>query len=185
MIVAKLARDIRDDLQARGYPVAVAFGRRRFELEGPHRLITIERDREVPDTLGPGPGGRNNPRRQMVRGVAAKALIHARSPQPGATEAEHLFELDRLVDAFLTSLREWGVAARVGALTLTEAKLLDPDERGGATHAIGEAYRVRFVLPRSVDRTDYDGDARPTADLGGVATGVRVSIDGEDFEAVD
>ncbi|OFV81994.1 MAG: hypothetical protein A2Y78_00220 [Acidobacteria bacterium RBG_13_68_16] len=185
MMGLRLAQDVQTSLTARGFPVRVEYGVRRHALEGHHQLITIARDRSRADTLGAAPAGRANPRSLMARGLPCVATVHARSTAAGATEAEHEEAADRLADAFLVALYEWGSAGRAGPVPVSEVRLLSPEERGGTgPHLPGEAIEIRFSIPRAVLVLDYADAAEPEAALEAASTAVLISAQGSTEEEV-
>lgn len=173
-MIYTMAREVDERLRTRKYPVHIEYGPAPLERYGYASCITIERDSTTGDTLGPPPGTRQNPDVRAVRGVGVVAFVYVASTLPGARRNEHEYECDRIVDALVAELLMWGVEAKAGAFTFTEARYLTAEERSGERTWPGVAYVLRFKVPRAVKVVDYTGQARPTGTPGGVQNEVHV-----------
>jgi hypothetical protein len=191
MMYAKLARDVEAALRAREYPVRVAYGPQRFDLEGPQMQVRVERDRDTPDDFRAAPGPRSDDSRPVAqRGVSLVWTLYTRSSAPGATAGEEEALLDQLVDAVYDALRMWASEART-SVDVVDGRLLNDDERGVEAISNGEAYRMRAIVPRGIYSLSYRGEGRPLAEIGAIGEGVlQVSIGADSsgdttYETVD
>ena len=185
MIGATLAREIEAILRGREFPVRVLYGPQRFAPEGPHMQLRLERDAASPETFGAAPGPRSDDSRPVAqRELSFVWTVHARSSAGGATLGEDERVLDDLVDALFVALREWGSAGKT-AVSIGEARILTPEERGVEALANGAAYLLRISVAHGILPRDYRGDGRPTGTATAVGAGaLEVSIDGTNYEDV-
>ena len=177
--------DVFQAMQSRGYPVRFEYGPTRAEATGVFDgLIIVERDHEQTDAIRPAQGSAQNPHKRLIRELACKARIYARSPLSGARVNEHEADCERYVDGFTVALEEWGAASRAGYVPITEARYLRGAEREDPEVWPGLVYLLRFRISRGVSAVDYAGAARPVAAPTAVANRTRVDLDGGDFENV-
>lgn len=179
----RMSRDLETILQGRGFPVRFVYGNERFAREtGRTLVVNVKRDREASDTFGMV-GAERNARRVRVRNQALEAYVYVSASAVGAREGEHESECDKVVDALLVALYEWGSEARAGELPLSEGRYLSGEEIAGEASQPfqGVVYRLRFSLPRGVARREYDGSIEPTAAIASTHTTTYVQQAGGDF----
>lgn len=181
-MIYEMARDVAADLAARKYPVAVSYGPERVTRDGyPQGVIVVERDRDGSDAVTPPKGQVNNPRYKGVRTLAVKATIYARSSLDGPLIGDHERECEKLVDAFIVALEDWGTESKAGYIAITAAKYLDASARADTEQWPGVIYELRFAVPRGVYKRDYvgennAGDARPTGAPGSFQNKTNVRL---------
>jgi hypothetical protein len=124
---------------------------------------------------------KENPRRLAIRQVGAQITIYARSNVQGAQDQDHEDLCDQLVDAVFCALREvFVLKIHMPAVPITEARYLTPSELPGVGPLgapgpwPGVAYRMRFRVPRSVERVTYAGAGLPTGSPAAIAGEVRI-----------
>lgn len=184
-MIHQLARDLAVHLHGRGYPVSVYCGPERVTREGvSSHVVVLERDRERGDSVTYPAGSHPNARVVRVRSLGVVATIRAQSTRAGAMRHEHERECDALVDGVIASLCALYSAAKRPPLDVTEARMLTAEEVQQSEVAPLAVYRMRFALPRAVERRDYDGSARPVAVLAGGETNVLLALPDEEFEVV-
>lgn len=168
------SKDIQALLSAQHYPVKVKYGPERIK-RGDYpsgHVIVLERARDADDTLNAPKGLNQNPKRMFDLLLACKATIYARSSLGGAHGGDHERETEKIRDAFLAALYNWGASARAGAIQVSGARFSASAEEGPEKWP-GAVYELRFTVPRGVFDRAYVGEqnagtARPT----GAATGV-------------
>jgi hypothetical protein len=174
-----MSRDLEANLLAHRFPVAVVYGPERLTREAVHGrpTIVVERDTEQSDSLS-HVAVRGNARKLFVRELAVRARVYAQSSLPGAHAHDHEDLCEKIVDAFLVALYQWGVEGKAGAIPITEAKYIPPPE--GFEQFPGVVYSIRFRVPRSVDERTFAGEtaagaARPTGTIAGIANRTDVT----------
>ena len=183
-MIHQLAVDTAAAMHARGYPVSVYYGPERVTRDGvPSHTILFSRDLERGDAVRAPTGQRSAPRYVRVRELGVVALVRVQSTVPGAMQHEHERECDIVVDGLLAALCDLYTAGQRPPLEVTEARMLPPEDEQELFH--GAVYRIRFVLPRAVERRDYDGAGPSTAVLADIVTSpVMLSTGGTDAERV-
>ncbi len=154
-MIYELSRDLEASLQARKFPLRIAYG-------------------EIVNTTRPPPV---RSRLKMVRDLAVIAVIYAKASEAGAHIGDHERLCEKLVDAFQCALYDWSVEAKSGTIPITEARYLSKENAADVElwpdvmqwgHS-GVLYALRFSVPRGVYLLDFENQARPT----GAPTGVR------------
>lgn len=157
--------DLRSMLEELGFTASWFYGKMPTDLQSyPDSFIAIERDHAASDTVRATQGVQRNARKLRVRDLAAQIRIYARSNVPSAHIGNHERECEKLVDAVIVALAEWGAATGAtssNGINPTEAKYLAPEERADVEIWPGVVYSIKFVVPRSVQKRDYAGAARP------------------------
>lgn len=158
----EMHHDLRGMLEALGFPTRWVYGPTPTDLLNyPDSLVVIERDRNASDTIRAVQGVQRNARKMRVRDLVAQIRIYARSTVPSAHIGNHERECEKIVDAVIIALEEWGTAGRAGNIPITEAKYLSAEERQDVEIWPGVVYSIKFAVPRSVQKRDYAGQARP------------------------
>ena len=181
-MIFSIREGVRQDLLSRGFPVTVAIGPESPTARGSDRQqhrIVIEHDTSGGDSFVS-----INARRVLARMVGYVATVYAFDPSAGATSWEHLIELQQIVDGVIVALRDWA-QAQGSIVEFVGGRVLSADTLQGATTAAVAGYSLTFRMGRSVNRKDYDGSGVPTAELEGISTASRVSLDGDTFEEID
>lgn len=173
----EMHHDLRQMFEDLGFPCRWHYGPLPADVLGyPDSLIVVERDREASDVVRAVQGVQRNARKMRVRDLVAEVRIYARSNVPSAHIGNHERECEKIVDAMIVALQEWGTAGRAGNLPITEAKYLTAAERQDVEIWPGVVYRIKFQLPRSVQRRDYSGAARPEGGPTAISNRTAVSI---------
>lgn len=172
----EMHHDLRGMLELLGFPTRWVYGPTPTDIDGYHdSLIVIERDRNASDTIRAVQGVQRNARKMRVRDLAAQLRIYARSTVPSAHIGNHERECEKIVDALIVALEEWGTAGRAGNIPITEAKYLSAAEREDVEVWPGVVYSLKFFVPRSVQKRDYAGQARPEGGPAKFASRTEVS----------
>lgn len=173
--------DIQDKLVYRKFPVDFVYGPERLQRPGYFGgVVILERDREGEDQWLPAKGASTNPDSRGVRGLAVKFTIFSRSALPSAAVFDHEFECEQYVDALLSALAEWVVAAKAGVLQIASSRYLSSKDRDDVEAWGGVVYQVKAVIQRGVFSRDFTGAARPTGQAGGVGGAVNVAQNSTD-----
>jgi len=159
----EMHHNLRDMLEELRFPLVWVYGPTPTSIDQYlQNVIVIQRDRSgKSDAITAVVGVQRNARKMRVRNLMAELRIYARSSVVGAHIGNHERECEKLVDAMIVALEEWGTAARAGNIPITEARYLTAEERDGVETWPGVVYLIRFEVPRSVQRRDYDGNGRP------------------------
>jgi len=161
----EMHHDLRQMLEDLGFPTRWVYGPTPTDIENyPDSLIVIERDRNASDTIRSVQGVQRNARKLRVRDLAAQIRIYARSTVPSAHIGNHERECEKIVDAVIVALAEWGAAARAtgsNGIVPTEAKYLSAADREEVEIWPGVVYSLKFEVPRSVQKRTYAGAAQP------------------------
>lgn len=165
-------------LQARKFPVRVAYGPERTARENYDALIVIERDREAGDSVDFAPAVQRNPRRVKARLIGCVAHVYAKSSRAGARVEDHEFMCDLFVDALIAAIAEWCVGGQAFEPAFVEARYLNANERNAPETWPGVAYRLRFRVQRGITRSDYTGEGEPTGELAGFANRTEARLFG-------
>ncbi len=175
-----MARNVRDAMRARKFPVRFEYGPSFPTAEMcSNGFIIIERDPDSDDVAQPNRQARENPRQRAIRIMACRATVFGQSSVPGARRNEHEHECELFVDGLHAALVDW----------CTEAKSL-PLQFGGGRYAklgdinfvekfSGAQYAFKFGVARSVDLRDYEGLAQPTMAPKGTGGQVNISANGD------
>lgn len=154
--------DLKAMLGLLGFPCSWEYGPTPTDITGYHdSLIVVERDHDSSDTIRAVQGVQRNARKMRVRDLVAQIRVYARSTVPSAHIGNHERECEKVVDALIVALEEWGTAGRAGNIPITEARYLRKDERQDVEVWPGVVYSLKFAVPRSVQKRDYAGQARP------------------------
>lgn len=168
--------DLRQMLADLGFPCRWEYGPTPTDLTGYlDSFIVVQRDRGASDVIREVTGVQRNARKMRVRDLAAQIRIFARSTVPSAHIGNHERECEKIVDALIVALQEWGTAGRAGNIPISEAKYLGAEEREDVEIWPGVVYSIKFLLPRSVQRRDYSGAARPQSGPTAVSNRTAVS----------
>lgn len=181
-MIYDLHYDLRTMLTELKFPIDWRYGPLPLDPSGyPDLTVVVERDRDgASDAIRPPQGAHPNARQMRVRELPAKIMVFAReSAIANAQIGDHERLCEKIVDALIVALAEWGTAARVGTITPTESRYLRKDERADVEVWPGVVYLMRFAVPRGVLRRDFLGNARPTGTIGKIAnrTDVRPQAD--------
>lgn len=172
----EMHHDLRGMLEALGFPTRWVYGPTPTDVQSyPDSLIVIERDRQASDTIRAVQGVQRNARKMRVRDLVAQIRIYARSTVPSAHIGNHERECEKIVDALIIALEEWGTAGRAGDIPIKEAKYLSAEERQDVEVWPGVVYSLKFAVPRSVQKRDYAGQARPEGGPANFASRTQVS----------
>lgn len=181
-MIYRMSRDIEAALQARKFPLHLAYAPERTEREalGVHsNVIVVERDRERGDGVEAVHGTQRNARLSLVRLLGFSCKFWVRSSLPGARVPEHENLCDQFVDALMVALREWSVEAKVG-VTFGESRYLKSEEFNETEAWPGVVYLLRCQVQRGVRALDYEGQAKPTGTPSGVTNQTQVRLAGDD-----
>lgn len=176
-----LSKDVAAKLKARKFPVVVLYGPERVTRERYQRAIVFQRDRKASDVVRATPGQHTNARRMRVRELCAQITLFVQSSLPGARVNDHEDVCEKLVDALIIALEEWGTEAKAGDLPITDARYAfaadHPDIEAWCANG-GVAYVIKFRVPRGVAALTYSGEARPEGTAVNVGNVVQVSQNG-------
>ena len=181
-MIYALHYDLKGMLDELKFPIHWLYGPTPVTVDGyPALTVVVERNRDgQSDAIRAPQGAHPNARQSRVRELPAKITIYARETAvAGAHIGDHETLCEKVVDALIVALAEWGTAAKVGTIAITEARYLRADERADVEKWPGVVYVLRFTVPRGVRRRDFLGNARPTGTVTGVGnrTDVRPQAD--------
>ncbi len=182
-MIYEMARDLDASLRARLYPIRVSYSPERLKREDHASQVLVWRDHEATDNVRAVQGSDRNPRLGLIRDLAVRVVVFARSSKPGARVNEHHWVCEQYVDAVMTSLAMWLVEGRTGTTfpaVVTEARYLGEKERPDLEQWPGVAYQIRFRVPRGVRVVDYTGQGQPEATVAGVGNRIEIQVKGQD-----
>jgi hypothetical protein len=174
---------IAEKLAARKYPFPIMYGPEPLERADFTTAIVFERSPDESDTIGAAPGFKRNARKYSARMLAAQCTIYAKYTGRSATNAEHEFLAEQLVDAVVTSIEDWTTEGKT-IVEWGEMRYLRPDEIERLHEQwAGRAYRVRFKIGRGVFKRTFLDEAQPTAPVSRFANRTEARYAGSDPEA--
>lgn len=168
-MIYRMSRDLETLLLARKFPLRVEFGPERTARDAAYdSVIVVERDMTASDTFDVAHGQNTNARKSASRYLSTVATIYARSSLPGARAGDHEDLCEQFLDALLTALRDWALAAVHVEVQITDGRYvaIDPAQENWP----GVAYALKFRVPRGVFKRDFTGLARPEGSPAGVVT---------------
>jgi len=178
-MLAAITSQLRDSLQARLVPHPVRYGPERATQSSsvrPH--VTIERDRQQGDTIGPPPTNRRNPRLLYKRGIGGICRVFAHSTVAGAQVEDHERDADKVINQVIIALRDI-IVARKSAMRIRSSRFLTASElaEAGLTYP-GVVYELRFEVDMGVADTNYQAEAADESTFGGEhGTSVGTTLD--------
>lgn len=185
-MIYELSRDLEAMLRARSYPYRVHYGpniAQQAQRQSHDPRIIVERARGQSDTVRAPQGNRPNARAKYVRELAAQITIYAKSSLPGARVSDHERECERIIDAVIVALYNWGAEGRAGAIGYTSAQYLTAADRDDVESWPGVVYVLQISVPRGVSELTYTreasgtpGEARPEAEVSAVQNQTRVRM---------
>jgi hypothetical protein len=174
---------IAEKLAARKYPFPVIYGPEEHVRGDFTTSIIFERSPDESDTLGAAPGFHRNARKYAARMLAAQCLIYAKFTGKSATNAEHEYLTEDLVDAVTTSIEDWTTEGKT-IVEWGEMRYLRPGEIERVHEQwAGRVYRIRFKIGRGVFKRTFLGEAQPTAPVAAFANRTEARYVGSDPEA--
>ncbi len=145
-------------LAAQGCPLRVVDGPEATKTTTWAReRIVIEHDDG--DGFAPVRSQHRNPKFRMVRNVAAKVTVYAKSPAEGAMDWEHRRRAEHVLDLVLVAL-EKVLVARKNGWTPKGGAFIKPDDLQNSEVAGGAVYELKFTVERGVFEQKWNGDIR-------------------------
>jgi hypothetical protein len=157
-VIHYVGADLKANLAAHLCPFDVVDGpERRPTTTGSRERVVIEHDPSGGDSFkashlqGPGP-----PRTVLVRDIAYKVTIYAKSPHPGAAVWEHRQRAERVLDLVVVGLYQVA-KVRKNLVTLKSGKFVDPPDIKDSETPGYATYELLLNFDRGVTDQNWDG----------------------------
>lgn len=179
-MIAVVAAGVLEELRARKFPLReIVYGPTVFQRVPGKTMVGMLRDTQSGDTFhaptGAAPRGRvqDNGRVLARRDIGGECWVLASASIANATQADHEYLADQIVDGLQCAMYRWAAKARQPILISNGSLLEAPELPGNFDRFPGVVYRFKFTVARGVADSDFDGNGAPF----GVITDVETDVD--------
>lgn len=167
-MIYELLTEVRALVAARDFPIDCVYGPLRAAPVASVGVLAVF-ERAGSDSVRGQQGANRGP---LVRDVAGRCTLFARSSLEGARQHEHEALCDQCVDAILVAASQVVQAWRTGLTMLAVSRSGYLDDRARDLlhpgYQSGVIYQLDFSIPRGVREVRFGGEARETGFIGEV-----------------